>query len=54
MGMESKAQLVTKTGEYKNSKQVKEEKQNDIQLKKAQLESLQNRFRDLTNIIASQ
>lgn len=30
MGMESKAALMTKTGEYKNKKQEKEDKSGDI------------------------
>ena len=39
MGMESKAALMTKTGEYKNKLQEKEDKSGDIQQKKLHLEA---------------
>lgn len=53
-GMESKAALMTKTGEYKNKKQEKEDKSGDIQQKKLHLEALVARAKDLTNMIAGQ
>jgi hypothetical protein len=52
--MESKAALMTKTGEYKNKKQEKEDKSGDIQQKKLHLEALVARAKDLTNMIAGQ
>lgn len=53
LGMESKAALVTKTGEWKTKKQEKEEKHGDITQKKLYFEALVNKANELTHQIAS-